>query len=64
MPMTLATTTAPSMIGSPTKVKSSFTGSFKIQVVRHVGNFRQPDASSWVTTFNAYPVTVSDAGNQ
>jgi hypothetical protein len=34
----------------------SFSGGFKIQSVRHIGNFRQPDAYSWVTEFNANPL--------
>jgi hypothetical protein len=34
--------------------KSSFQGTFRVNFMRHVGNFRQPDADSWVTTFNAF----------
>jgi len=30
-------------------------GSFIINSVRHVGNFRQPDANSWVTVFEGVP---------
>lgn len=31
----------------------TFTGDFRIQQVRHVGNFRQSDSSSWNTTYRA-----------
>ena len=30
-------------------------GTFMVDQVRHVGNFRQPDGGSWVTIFNAHP---------
>lgn len=33
---------------------SVISGVFQIQTIRHVGNFRQPDANSWVTIFEAY----------
>lgn len=36
-------------------LKSAFEGVFRINQIRHVGNFRQPDASAWVTTFDAIP---------
>lgn len=35
--------------------KLNFQGAFTIALVRHVGNFRQPDAASWVTVFEGYP---------
>jgi hypothetical protein len=39
-----------------------FQGSFTIQKIRHVGNYRQPDAASWVSIFDATaPVAVSGA---
>lgn len=34
--------------------KATFQGVFQISQVRHVGNFRQSDAASWVTVVNAY----------
>lgn len=34
-------------------------GSFMVDQVRHIGNFRQPDGNSWVTVFNAHPVPPS-----
>ncbi|MGO9774866.1 MAG: hypothetical protein ACLPSW_35960 [Roseiarcus sp.] len=37
-----------------------FQGSFTVQKIRHVGNYRQPDADSWVSIFDAVaPVAVS-----
>jgi hypothetical protein len=35
---------------------SVFSGVFQVDQVRHVGNFRQPDASSWVTVFDVHVV--------
>ena len=35
---------------------SAFQGIFQIRQVRHLGNFRQRDASSWVTVFDAFQV--------
>lgn len=34
---------------------SVFNGSFGIVSVHHMGNYRQPDGTSWVTVFNANP---------
>jgi len=31
-----------------------FQGTFNVQMVRHVGNFRQGDANSWVTLYQVY----------
>ena len=36
--------------------KSTFQGAFQVGAIRHVGNFRQPDAASWVTVVNAYSI--------
>lgn len=38
---------------------SAFKGIFQVGRVRHVGNFRQPDANSWVTVFDAYTAATS-----
>jgi hypothetical protein len=35
---------------------SVFQGNFQVTQVRHVGNYRQPDASAWATTIDAAPV--------
>lgn len=48
----MVTTTAQSY--SQYKNKTAFDGSFQVSQVRHVGNFRQQDANSWVTVFDAY----------
>lgn len=43
--------------------KLTFQGTFRIAYVRHVGNYRQADAASWVTVINAStpPVEVRTA---
>jgi hypothetical protein len=38
------------------KDKSAFDGTFFIKQIRHVGNFRAPDARAWVTVFDAFPM--------
>jgi hypothetical protein len=48
---TLVTTTAGS--ASQFRQRSAFQGHFLVTMVRHVGNYRQPDAYSWNTTINA-----------
>lgn len=35
--------------------KSVFQGTFFVSLIRHVGNSRQPDGNSWITTVEAYP---------
>ena len=47
-------TTAQSL--SQYKQGSVFQGTFQIDSVRHVGNFRQPDANSWVSVFDMHQV--------
>lgn len=38
---------------------ATFAGTFMINYMRHVGNFRQEDAASWVTVVNASTIPVS-----
>ena len=54
-PKVLATQTSAGAppFGSGLKNKSSFDGTFQLTDEHHFGNFRQPDAASWNTTFNA-----------
>lgn len=52
LPQGLVTTNA-SAQASQIDLKSSFQGSFLVNQVRHAGNFRQPDAESWVTVIDA-----------
>lgn len=52
-PAVILTTAAAS--SSLINLKSAFEGLFYINEIRHVGNFRQPDAASWITTFNGAP---------
>jgi hypothetical protein len=35
--------------------KTTFTGNFQVLTLRHVGNYRQPDAASWVTIAEMIP---------
>lgn len=51
-PKLRATQSAAEMSNQP-QDKSAFSGDFAVNLVRHVGNFRQPAAQSWITTFNA-----------
>jgi hypothetical protein len=39
----------------------AFQGTFQIQSMRHIGNSRQPDAQSWVTVFEAFPLQQQQA---
>lgn len=52
-PALRATQTA-AELGNQPQDQSSFQGTFVVNLVRHVGNFRQPNAVSWISTFNAY----------
>ncbi len=52
LPQTQGTTTT-GAIFQP-KNQSSFQGRFQIDAIRHVGNSRAPDATSWISTFNAH----------
>lgn len=52
LPQGQATTTQASY--SQFKDNTAFSGVFQIDTVRHVGNFRQPDASSWVTVYDVH----------
>ena len=41
--------------------KVSFQGTFQISSIRHIGNFRQPDASAWVTVFEVFAKQTASA---
>jgi hypothetical protein len=41
---------------SSLKNSSIFQGTFQVNYVRHVGNSRQPDGTSWCTTFDIMPI--------
>ena len=51
-PGTVTTTAAAAP--SQLKYKTAFQGVFTVQAVRHVGNFRDPDGSSWASIFEAF----------
>jgi hypothetical protein len=44
------------------KNKTSFSGSYMVQQVRHVGRFRQPDGASWGTIFDAVGIANAKPG--
>ena len=50
LPVTQITTTAQSY--SQYRNGSIFQGVYQIAFIRHIGNSRQPDANSWITTIN------------
>jgi len=41
--------------------KSTFTGTWTVSYVRHIGNSRAPDAQSWISTFQAYSNSAAPA---
>lgn len=54
MPPALVTTTSAAQ-SSQLDLQSAFKGQFLVNRLRHVGNFRQPDAASWATIIDATP---------
>lgn len=61
MPPALVTTVAAAS-SALVNQKAAFQGVFQTSLIRHVGNFRQADAESWITTFDAYPQNPQPAG--
>jgi hypothetical protein len=57
LPPSVVTTTSASL--SQYRKNSAFQGSFQIGQIRHTGSYRQPDANSWVTTIDAYPMKAA-----
>jgi hypothetical protein len=57
LPQSQVTTTVQS--NSQFRNSLVFQGSFLVNRVRHVGNFRQPDAASWVTVIDAATAIVA-----
>lgn len=62
-PPALATRTAAEQAQQPAD-QSAFTGNFNVNQVRHLGNFRAPDAASWITTINASAQQIANAATQ
>lgn len=58
LPPAIVTTTS-AAASSLLNLKAAFQGVFMIVGIHHFGNFRQPDADSWVTVFTAVPKQVS-----
>lgn len=61
MPKTQVTTTAAAQ-SNLSNLKASFQGNFKIQSIRHIGNYRQSSAEGWVTVFNAAAIPGTSNG--
>ena len=63
----IVTTSAQALAGLPASValkyQAAFQGEFIIQSVRHTGNFRDPDAASWSTLFQAFATGAKGASN-
>jgi hypothetical protein len=49
------TTQNASFPNAPSRDKTIFQGAFTVTEAHHFGNFRQPDADSWVTAYTAVP---------
>lgn len=60
-PIAGATAITTAQSGSNARLQNTFTGTWQITNMRHVGNSRAPDAQSWVTTFQAVTNTVPPA---
>lgn len=41
------------------RYKSAFNGTFRINALRHVGNSRQPNAESWITSYFCSPTSTN-----
>jgi hypothetical protein len=54
--------TSGNSLPSSTNYLTTFSGSFQINEVRHIGNFRSPDGGSWVTVINCVPLTPPSNG--
>lgn len=54
-----AVTTAASQ--SNARAKNTFQGTWTVNLIRHIGNSRSPDAQSWVSTYQAYSNTANPA---
>ena len=61
LPPSLVTTTAQAYLSL--QDKSTFSGNYKINGIHHYGNYIQPDAASWNTTVNMYPLPMAATGS-
>ncbi len=62
MPQTSVINTAQALSSLLPNQRVTFQGEFMVQQIRHLANFRQPDANSWVTVINAAPTSLGAAG--
>jgi len=60
MPKTLITNTQQAQSALVNQAAAQ-QGTFLVTSIHHFGNFRQPDAYSWVTEFNAAALNVQSA---
>lgn len=60
LPKTITTTSAVAQ-NSLINHDVAFQGTFKVQNVHHIGNFRQPTGEAWVTVFDAAPTKIEAA---
>ena len=61
-PNKLLSTSSSAEVGNQSQDKLSFSGQFQIVQLRHVGNLRSPDATSWITVINANSSPTTDLG--
>jgi hypothetical protein len=54
--------TSGNSLPSSANYQTTFSGSFQINEVRHIGNFRSSDGGSWVTVINCVPLTPPSNG--
>ena len=54
--------TSGNSLPSSTNYLTTFSGSFQVIEVRHIGNFRSGDARSWVTIINCVPFSAPSNG--
>lgn len=54
-------TSAAESVSPLINAKATFQGTFQINQIRHVGNFRQADAASWITTVDAFSTAPATA---
>ncbi len=64
LPKTLVTNTQQGFDPFSNAQNLAFQGTFEVNAIRHVGNFRQPTADSWVSIFNATISGSTSSGGQ
>jgi hypothetical protein len=62
LPKTLAINTPTQQSIGRTNGQLTFSGQYKVLRMHHFGNFRQPDAESWCTTFDCVAISAPFSG--